>query len=563
MARPTYATFDEAIRPPLCAWAPLLSCLLPAITLLAVQADAGWQAAVALGMAFTGAIIITRPIGPRGLRAAIAIGAIAPLAMLGWQTEPAPAQWRQRPPREVHAIIRIEEHFRARRDGHSAGIGRIHSTDLPADDVSGRRAAFYLRSGLADGRPPSIGQLVRIRGRMEYLSFSESLTAANAADADFRSFLQGRGVFLRFNSGLLLEPVAPPSLLEQIRERLQARFARLLAFGPPVESAPGRVLASMLLGDRSLLSEERTALYRNTGTFHLFAVSGLHVGSVALCLFAMAAFTGLPRKLAALGVIAFVWGYVWVTGSSPSAIRAGIMITTICGCRLWHRQSHLFPALVLSAWLVLLVDPGQLALPGFQLSYAVVGAIVLIGLPMAQSLANAYARWRKRRPPPAKWLARSHRAALRTAQTIAISLSASLASMPLIIEYFSLHTPVGFIAGVLLNPLSLACIFVGSAVMLTGLVPLLDPLSAALAHVAWLPIRLMEATLQTLAALPGAFQTRHWRWPATGPVLVAVLLALAWVLQVQRQRGRCQHPAWHALPPAVLLLSLHGLSYGG
>ena len=455
--------------------------------------------------------------------------------------------WQHLPPREVRLTLSVEERFNARKPGHIAGVARILRSDIPHDTLRNARVAFYLESGALAGSRPSLEQSLESRGVLTYLPALEEVN-------DYHLYLRGRDIYLSLGQGVVLREARPPPPLEILRERLYRRCERVLASGSQAPEDAGNVIASMLLGSRSLLTDERIALYRRTGTYHLFAVSGLHVGSIALCLHLLAALVRIPAIWRFLPTLSGTWIYVWLTGASPSAVRAGIMISCVALARLLLRQPHLFPALVLSAWLVLLLDPGQLFQLGFQLSYSVVASILLVGLPLARHLRQHFGLAGMPRDPQPRWQHRLRKAAAWGLDLSSVSASASLGSLPLIIQHFSLFTPGGFLFGMLLNPLASLTVMSGCVAMLAGFSPL-PLLGEWVARGLWPVIAVMESALALCLRIPGAVSARNWAWPPFGTLLLLGMLLLAWSLQRLRQGGTTL--------PALLYLAPHALVLAG
>jgi competence protein ComEC len=280
------------------------------------------------------------------------------------------------------------------------------------------------------------------------------------------------------------------------------------------------------------------------------------VGSFALCLYYLSGIVRLPGIWRILPAIAGTWAYVWLTGSSPSAVRSGIMITCLSLARFFLRQPQLFPAIVLSAWLVLVLDPLQVFSLGFQLSYSVVASIILCGLPLGRYLRNLFEDRTSFPLSPNPWNRRLRKFCTGTIDLCCVSFSAGIVSMPLIIQSFGLFTPGGVFFGIILNPLASLCVMLGCLSMLTGLsgVTLAGSFFAALA---WPVIRCMEWLLGICLQIPGAFSSRAWEWHHSGIVLVLTTLGLAWFLQWIRQSGRELPVLAYFLP---FLLVLAGLS---
>jgi competence protein ComEC len=525
-------------RVPVCASAPLLWSLLPLAAGI-VAAKGGILAPLTVCLAAAACLRRSPSLS------AVAVASLAAGFLLQRAGAPPPDPlWGQLPPREVSFTLRVEEHFNARREGRISGIGKLLQTDIPHDTVSGNLASFYLESD----ELPAPGAVIEGQAVLAYLPAIE--------DPDgFQVYLKSRDIHLSLSRGTVFRKTRLPPPVEQLRQRLFRKCQQLLSAGCDEPGDPGNVLASMLLGNRTLLTDERVQTYRRSGTYHLFAVSGLHVGSVALCLHWLAGLVRLPVAGRLLVLLAGTWAYVWLTGSSPSAVRAGIMISCLGFARQLLRQPHLFPALVASAWLVLLIEPSQLYNLGFRLSYGVVGAIILVGLPLARELRNRLDKPRLDSSPRSAFRMRVRKSGLAACDLACISLSASLGSVPLIIEHFGLFTPAGMLLGILLNPIATLLVMTGCIAMLAA--PLAGMTVAGwLPQATWPAISLMEFLIETALRLPGAASDRHWPWTGTGTLVLLLVLSLAWALQFLRQRGHKVPPATLLLPHAVLLTSL-------
>jgi competence protein ComEC len=173
---------------------------------------------------------------------------------------------------------------------------------------------------------------------------------------------------------------APSARLERARQVASDRIA-------PDRGAGRALLASVLTGDRAFLDPGTRAAFRITGTAHLLAISGLHVGLVTGMLFFLVRLILLawpsvvlwisPDRLAAVVAVAGTWLYVLFSGTSSPAVRAGIMGTALLLGRALGRRSEPRAALALAAALIVIVAPEALGSPGFQLSFAAVTGILL------------------------------------------------------------------------------------------------------------------------------------------------------------------------------------------
>jgi competence protein ComEC len=177
----------------------------------------------------------------------------------------------------------------------------------------------------------------------------------------------------------LLEP-APRWRQWMVERREDARAA--LAGLPSAEGAA--LLQGMLLGDRRAVPEPVVRAMRGTGTAHLLAVSGLHVGGAAWAL-ALCVGWGARRLGAAepsrwgLMAAAPVAGFVVAMAQFPlSACRAGLMVGLFVAGRLLRRRPDPMQLLGLAAVVTLATWPGAAGGPGFQLSFGAVAALLTL-----------------------------------------------------------------------------------------------------------------------------------------------------------------------------------------
>lgn len=151
------------------------------------------------------------------------------------------------------------------------------------------------------------------------------------------------------------------------------------------------VILAMVLGAREKTPEEWEDSFRASGTMHLFAVSGLHVGIVAGLFLGMTTLLGIPIRRAVLIVIPLILFYALVTGLRPSAIRAALMLSiALSGFALLQRAT-LLNSLALAGLVLLAFDSQQVFLPGFQLSFAVLFSICLLVGPLEKAIHSPFA----------------------------------------------------------------------------------------------------------------------------------------------------------------------------
>lgn len=145
------------------------------------------------------------------------------------------------------------------------------------------------------------------------------------------------------------------------------------------------VLTGLLLGDRAAVPDSAREALRITGTGHLLAVSGLHVGGLAavVALVAMAVARRLHRRRpavwAAAGAVPVAVGFVALAQFPLSACRAGLMVGAYLVGRALGRRADPLVLLGWAAVVIVAATPTAASSAGFQLSFGAVAALLASG----------------------------------------------------------------------------------------------------------------------------------------------------------------------------------------
>jgi ComEC/Rec2-related protein len=325
------------------------------------------------------------------------------------------------------------------------------------------------------------------------------------------------------------------ALCERYRRRAAARLAAGLE-AHPTETA---LIQAIMLGYRGEIPPALNRAFRNSGTIHVFAISGMHVVVIAWLLTFVVARLGVPRHLWILPLAPLLTIYVWSTGGQPSALRAGVMALLYLAAPLLGRRPDTPSTLALSALLLLAADPFQLHDVGFILSFAVVTGLIVLAAPLVRRLRRlaglerlaldieALARlggeaererrtlwWRRCKLTTGRYLA----------DLAGVSLAAWLTSAPLTAYYFKLFTPVSLPANLVVVPLSFLVMAAASLSLVAG--SLAPALAIVCNRAAWASTAAMTAAARTTAS---------WSWgvirlPQPPPVwlMAAWYAVLAW-----------------------------------
>ena len=239
--------------------------------------------------------------------------------------------------------------------------------------------------------------LIRFQG-LEPLRYGKRLTLTgtlrqpepqrNPGGFNYRAYLARRAVFgIIYHQGLL--EIGKQAGFPPLRwtESLRLRTEEVIDEVYENESLDAQVLKGIMLGKRSDLPTDTVETFRNSGTIHLLAVSGLHVGFIAaFCYFSLLRFASvfgvhskhphLAKKVIRLITIAAVLIYACLVGFRPSVFRASLMAILFLFATVIDRDADIYNLLALAALILLLLNPTQLWDIGFQLSFVAVTAIV-------------------------------------------------------------------------------------------------------------------------------------------------------------------------------------------
>ena len=227
----------------------------------------------------------------------------------------------------------------------------------PSDDLVARRSPPYF----------DYGDLVTVSGTLrrpepfggfDYPAYLAAQGIAGIMSADSAEVAGESGGWRKW----------PYSLRGRLSESIEDTI-------PYPQSALGQAL---LLGLRGDLPPEMVQDFRGTGTPHLLAISGLHVGVLVVMFLAASAWLFGRRGFYFLAVpLIAVWAYALVSGMPPSVVRAAMMGSGYLVAVGIGRPGSILPALALSAGLMTVISPEIVQRVSFQLSFAAMAGIAL------------------------------------------------------------------------------------------------------------------------------------------------------------------------------------------
>ncbi len=426
--------------------------------------------------------------------------------------------WDALPPREARLTLRVTRTFTPTEARRASGAAVVTAADAHLASLRGQRLYYALTLAAGEAAP--------IRGgEIDVTGVLQSLPERPVPDS-FEDFLVGAGLNFELTRGRVTATVQSASAYQQFCARLLVRMDALLRTGLEARPEQVAVYRAMMLGQKRDLSPEQHDLFMHSGTMHLFAINGLHIGVVAVSLHLLLALLRCPRAAANVVVLAVLWLDVDTTGASPSAVRAFLMVAMLESAWIIRRPSNPLAAITAAALLTLLLDPLDFFSASFEMSYAVVTAILTFGLPLAE-------RWQAGWPafpdlPEEAW--RWHhwmRAKLRRRafDVLGLGCAATLVSTLSGVEFFGVFAAGALVANLVLVPLASGVIMAGVASLVCGLAGLgwagrwCNEAAGAL-------LGLIDLLIRQGTRVPGAFWTAHFRTDWAGPAAMAAVVAM-------------------------------------
>lgn len=278
----------------------------------------------------------------------------------------------------------------------------------------------------------------------------------------YHKFLHQRKIFYTLNLKKVTKTTAieKSAFITVLRTNIQSKLTEI------IDNKRSLALANaVLLGEKSQLDGEMKESFVRSGSAHVLAVSGMHIGVIFLILSQLANLfpkRTFQRKFATILTMILLAVYVLLSGASPSAVRAGIMFELLLFAELLNRKRLILNAIFFTGLLQLAFDPNLLFDVSFQLSFSAVLGIVFIN-PMFSMIFK----------PNNKVFKLFY-------ESLTISLSAQIAVLPFSLYYFGAFPVWFWLSSLLTTQLVFVIVFVGFLMLLLTSVPVLNEILATI-----------------------------------------------------------------------------------
>jgi competence protein ComEC len=274
--------------------------------------------------------------------------------------------------------------------------------------------------------------------------------------------------------------------------------------------------SALVLGVTDGLDDDLLTAYASTGAMHILAVSGLHVSIIYWIILLFGKPLGKLRSgkvILAICSVVILWVYAFVTGWSPSVLRAVMMFTFVALARPWRQSTNIYNTMAASAFCLLVYDPFFIMSVGFQLSYIAVFGIVFLH-PLL------YRLWEPK-----------HRAWDEVWKVTSVSIAAQIATFPISLLYFHQFPNYFLVANLLVIPASFVVLVTGLAILPLSVVPVVA--SAAGFLLQWV-IYVMNQIVIVIGSLPFALVENIYIDAGQAWLLSAITLGVVMCIIVKR-----------------------------
>ena len=270
--------------------------------------------------------------------------------------------------------------------------------------------------------------------------------ATNPGAFSWRDMLARRGIYavLHLRRPQAVQMLGPAMSNPVLRLAWHARHAVLRNIGHTLPAVQASALGGVLIGQKGDLPPDLLDDFVRTGTVHVLASAGLHVGILALCLMALFRVLTLPHKLSALLLALTLALYALVCGGRPSVTRAVVVAVVYLGALLCGRPADGPTTLGAAALLILALQPTALWESGFQLSFLTVLTLAVL-MPVWSAFWLPGIERRFARPLPRK-------AAVWTTDLCGLAVVAQMGALPIVARDYNQISLLSVPANLLVVP---------------------------------------------------------------------------------------------------------------
>ncbi|MGB6369913.1 MAG: DNA internalization-related competence protein ComEC/Rec2 [Atribacterota bacterium] len=356
---------------------------------------------------------------------------------------------------------------------------KVKVSQIEREDYNIKTQGLILVNTYLGNCPYEYGDVLKIKGKLE-----KPIRQKNFGEFDYELYLAREKIFTYLNiwQEKDIQKIGEDDSNFLVSFSLSARDKIKEITKQTLPPPYNYLLIGMLLGEKSFIPPHLKEVFAEAGIMHILAVSGLHVGIIAMALLAFLSMLKLPKKLKLFTLILILIMYASLTGFRPSVLRATIMFILLIGGKLIDRSRNLNISLFFAAFLILLSNPLILYDAGFLLSFIVTFFIINLS-PILQELFSKIVVWIK--------------------NPLAVSTAAWIGIFPLSAYFFSKVSIISIVSNIFIIPLTGIAVILGFVTFFLGLMSI--SLAGIVANINYLVLNLITLIAKSFSSLPFAF----------------------------------------------------------
>jgi len=356
---------------------------------------------------------------------------------------------------------------------------KVKVSQIEREDYSIKTQGLILVNTYLGNCPYEYGDVLKLKGKLE-----RPIKQKNFGEFDYESYLAREKIFTYLNiwQEKDIQKIGEDDSNFLVYFSLSARDKIKEITKQTLPLPYNYLLIGMLLGEKNFIPTYLKEIFTEAGIMHILAVSGLHVGIIAMALLALLSMLKLPKKLKLFTLILILIIYASITGFRPSVLRATIMFILLIGGKLINRNRNLNISLFSAAFLILLLNPLILYDAGFLLSFIVTFFIINLS-PILQELFYKIVVWIK--------------------NPLAVSTAAWIGIFPLSAYFFSKVSIISIVSNIFIIPLTGIAVILGFVTFFIGLLSI--SLAGIVANINYLVLNLLTFIAKSFSSLPFAF----------------------------------------------------------
>ena len=370
---------------------------------------------------------------------------------------------------------------------------------------------LYLKTSKKSTEKLKYGDKIEVKG-----SFTEASSQRNYGGFNYKEYLKSLKIYgtikanqLKVLSGDCLNNVF--NLANQVSSMMKQKI------DSSMEETQAAIIKGIIFGDSSDIEKEIQENFRISSISHVLAVSGMHVSYLVIGIQLFLKSIIGKRKTRFITIVFLIF-YMFITGFSPSVVRASMMSILLIGGEILYRKNDIWTSMAISLFLILIYNPFLIENIGLQFSYIGTMGIMILHKSVFSFLKNIKIKNKK-------WKYKFNRKAIffisKIKEILAVTLSAQLAIFPIMIYHFNLFG-VYFLISNLLVSVMIGPIIIFSTIFIVFSF-IFNPISKVICIVLKLLIQKL-ITISNLAELP--FSKLYLSTPKIWMILLYYILII-------------------------------------